>query len=124
MIRPTIGLAVAINRAVRLPDEWFDEPDDLDRLSSAIAAIDDVTDPVHAAAVLAFRVARAQAFGEANKRTAFLLARWVLDRNGKDGARLLPSDDRDVADLLVRAASGQDVEGSLVTLLTARDAGA
>lgn len=37
--RPTLVLAVAINHVAREADEWFDEPDDLDRLASALAAI-------------------------------------------------------------------------------------
>lgn len=89
---------MAINRAVRQDDEWFDEPDDLDRLARALAAIDSAEDPVEAAARLAFRVTRAQAFGEGNKRTALFLARWILDRNGHDGSAFLPPDDRRVAD--------------------------
>ena len=60
MIRPSVGLAVAINRVLRQPDEWFDEPDDLDRLSRAVSAIDNIADPVEAAAVLAHRVAQAK----------------------------------------------------------------
>ncbi len=70
--------------------------------------------------MLAFRVARAQAFGEGNKRTAFLLAKWVLDRNGHDGPTLLPTADREFADLLVKAASGLDVQEVLLELLRAR----
>jgi prophage maintenance system killer protein len=120
LIRPSVGLAVAINRVLRQPDEWFEEPDDLGRISRAISVIDHIDDPIEAAAVLGFRVARAQAFGEANKRTAILLARWVLDRNGLDGSRLLPAKDRDVANLLIKAASDHDVESALVDLLRAR----
>lgn len=116
MIRPTIDLAVAINRAVRHADEWFDEPDELDRLARALATIDEIDDPVNAAGVLAFRVCRAQAFGEGNKRTALLLARWVLDRNGEDGNSVLPPDDRHLAGLLVQAAAGLDVEAEIVAL--------
>jgi prophage maintenance system killer protein len=74
LIRPTLDLAVALNHGARQEAEWFDEPDDLDRVRRALAAIDDVDDPITAAATLAFRVARARAFGEGNKRTAFLLA--------------------------------------------------
>lgn len=66
------------------------------------------------------RVARGQGFSEGNKRTALLLARWVLDHNGIDGIRILPPDDRDLANLLVRAASGVDVQGEIVELLAAR----
>lgn len=113
-------MAIAINRLARQDDEWFDEPDDLDRLRRALDAIDDVDDPITAAAVVAYRVARAQAFGEANKRTAFLLAKWTLDRNGQDGATVLPPDDLDFASLLVKVAAGLDVEHQMVELLRSR----
>ena len=43
-----------------------------------------------------------------------LLARWILDNNDLDGHRILDPDDRQLADLLVQAASGKDVEGSIV----------
>jgi prophage maintenance system killer protein len=113
-------LAIALNHAARQEDEWFEEPDDLDRLRRALESIDDIDDPVRAAATLAFRVARAQAFGEGNKRTAFLLAKWVLERNGEDGLSLLPPEDRQIADLLVKAAAGQDVQAELMDLLRSR----
>jgi prophage maintenance system killer protein len=112
--RPGLELAVAINRLARQEDEWFDEPDELERLRLALDAVGGIDDPITAAAVMAYRVARAQAFGEANKRTAFLLAKWILDRNGQDGAALLPPEDREFAALLVRAASGLDVEDEMV----------
>lgn len=120
MIRPSLELAIAVNRLARHDDEWFDEPDELDRLARALDAIADIDDPVTAAGVLAYRVARAQAFGEANKRTAFLLAKWILDRNGEDGAAFLPPEDRGFADLLVKAASGLDVEEDMIRLLRHR----
>lgn len=123
LIRPSLSLAVAINSAVRQHDEWFDEPDDLDRIERAIGAIESIDDPVKAAAVVACRVARAQGFTEGNKRTGLVLARWVLDRNGVDGGALLPPDDRQFADLLVRAASGIDVEDQAVALLGRRHSG-
>jgi prophage maintenance system killer protein len=113
-------LAVAINRAVRESDEWFSEADDLERVERAIASIDGISEPVTAAAVLAFRVARAQGFAEGNKRKALLLARWLLDHNGIDGSVLLPTDDRDIADLLIKAAAGNDVQNQMVTLLIGR----
>lgn len=115
-----MALAIALNHASREDDEWFNEPDELDRVENALHAIDNLEEPVEAAAVLAYRVARAQGFGEANKRTAFLLARWLLDRNGIDGAAVLPSDDRVVADLLVKAASGNDVQNEIVSLFKSR----
>ncbi len=65
-------------------------------------------------------MSRAQAFGEGNKRTALLLARWVLDHNGQDGAMLLPPDDRQLANLLIQAAAGANVEADIVSLLTDR----
>jgi len=117
---PTLGLAVAFNRAVRQDDEWWDEPDELERVERALARIEDLDDPVRAAGVLAYRIARAQAFGEGNKRTALLLARWVLDRNGMDGRVFLVPNDWALADLLVKAASGLDVEEDVVDLLNAR----
>lgn len=120
MRRPGLALAIALNRAVRTQDEWFDEPDDLERVERALGAIEEIEDPLEAAAVLAARLARGQGFSEGNKRTALLLARWVLDRNGFDGARILPADDQRFAELLVRAASGTDVEEEAVALLKSR----
>lgn len=120
MIRPTLALAIALNHAARHDDEWFDEPDDLERVQRALDAASDIDDPVAAAAVIGYRVARAQGFGEGNKRTAFLLAKWTLDRNGQDGAGILPPDDREVADLLVKAAAGEDVQSALLDLLQSR----
>jgi len=110
-----LALAVEFNRAIRTDDEWFDEPDDLDRVQRALSAVDALEDPVDAAAVLAYRVARSQGFTEGNKRTALLLARWLLDRNGIDGAVLIRPDDRQIGDLLIKAASGLDVQPSLWT---------
>jgi prophage maintenance system killer protein len=110
----------AINRLAGQDDEWFDEPDEFDRLQRALDAIGNIDDPITAAAVIAHRVARAQAFGEANKRTGFLLARWILDRNGESGPTLLPPDDREFAALLVKATSGLDVEEEMVELLRRR----
>ena len=118
--RPDLRLAIAINQQVRADDEWFDEPDGFDRVDSALQAIDGLTDPVEAAAVLAYRIARAQGFTEGNKRTALLLARWVLDSNDMDGRRIMDPDDRGLADLLVRAASGHDVEQEILRLFTDR----
>jgi prophage maintenance system killer protein len=117
---PPVELAIAINEAVRESDEWFEEPDDLERLTIALRSVEGISDPVAAAARLAFRVTAAQAFAEGNKRTAFLLARWVLDHNGVDGAKILPTEDEDLADLLVKAASGLEVETAVLELLHSR----
>ncbi len=105
---------------MREADEWFDEPDDLDRAERALRAADGIEDPLVAAGTLAYRLSRAQAFAEGNKRTALLIARWVLDSNGIDGAAVIPSDDRDLARLLMNAASGTDVESELVGLMIRR----
>jgi prophage maintenance system killer protein len=59
-------------------------------------------------------------FSEGNKRTAAGLAKWLLDRNGENGSSLLPPDDRVVADLLVAAAAGRDVERQLIDVLQSR----
>jgi prophage maintenance system killer protein len=120
LIRPTLDHAVAFNRSERREDEWFDEPDDLERVQRALDSIADLEDVVEAAAVLAYRVARAQGFGEGNKRTALLLARWLLDRNGENGLRYIPAEDRVIADLLVAAAGGRNVERELIDVLVSR----
>jgi hypothetical protein len=70
---------VAINRSVRGDDEWFDEPYDLDGVEGALAAIDLIEDPVEGA-LLAFRVAWAQAFGEGQQTDLhfyWLLGSWI-----------------------------------------------
>jgi len=38
---PTVGQVVAINHAVREADEWFDEPDEIDRIGRLLAAFRD-----------------------------------------------------------------------------------
>ncbi len=123
MNRPSLELTVAINHAVRGPDEWFDEPDDLDRVRRALDAVTEIDEPIRASATLAYRITRAQGFGEANKRTAFLVAKWTLDHNGVDGGRLIPPDDRQFADLLVKASMGRDVELEIVRLFRGRALG-
>jgi len=44
--RPTLALAIALNQPVRQPDEWFDEPDDLERIESALESISSIEDVV------------------------------------------------------------------------------
>jgi hypothetical protein len=61
-----------VNHAIREHDEWFDEPDDLERVARTLTAVADTEEPVRAAGVLAFIVARAQGCAEGNKRTALL----------------------------------------------------
>lgn len=104
---------------MRQHDEWFDEPDDLDRVERAIAAIEAMNDPVEAAAVLACRLTRAQGFTEGISGRG--CSRPVSPGpHDVDGATLLPPDDREFADLLVQAASGLDVEDEAVILLRRR----
>lgn len=107
MIRPTLDHAIAFNRSERREDE-------------VVRRTRRPRPRAPAAAVLAYRIARTQGFGEGNKRTALLLARWLLDRNGKDGLRYVPANDRVVADLLVAAAGGRNVEHDLVKSLRSR----
>jgi prophage maintenance system killer protein len=59
-------------------------------------------------------VTLAQGFTEGNKRTALLLAKWTLDNNGQDGRRIIDPNDQELADLLVKAASGLDVGTDIV----------
>ena len=105
---------------MRESDEWFEDPDDLDRVEVALQSIDGLENPVRAAAVLAYRVTLSQGFAEGNKRTALLLARWVLDANHLDGAKIISPHDRQLAGLLIRAAAGADVEKEFVSLLEER----
>jgi len=118
--RPSLKLAIEFNKRVREDDEWFDEPDDLDRVKRSLSSIDDLANPLLAAGVLAYRVTREQGFAEGNKRTALLLARWLLDNNGIDGRQILPQNDRVVADLLVQAASGAVVEKEIIATFEER----
>ena len=67
---PDLALVVALNHAVRAPDEWFDEPDDLDRVKRVLDGINITADPVEAAGLIGYRFARAQAFAEGNKGPA------------------------------------------------------
>lgn len=120
MKKPSLRLAIEINKRVRQDDDWFDEPDDVDRVSRPLASIDHQENPVVAAAMVAYRVTKAQGFAEGNERTALLLSRWVMDHNGVDGSQILPSDDLVLADLLVKAAAGVDVEGEMVARLRSR----
>jgi prophage maintenance system killer protein len=55
-------------------------------------------------------------FSVKGDKPSLLLARWTLDRNGID----LPADDRAVAELLVQAAAGREVEEQLVELFRSR----
>jgi prophage maintenance system killer protein len=105
---------------VRDSDEWFDEPDDLDRIEQVLSELSSCSDPVDAAALAAARITQTQAFAEGSKRTAVLLARWILDRNGQDGRRMLPDHDDPLAQLLLHAARGADLKLEVTSLLRSR----
>lgn len=120
MKRPSLDLAIAFNHSIRESDEWFDEPDELDRVGAALEAAGGIEEPIEMAATVAYRVARAQGFSEGNKRTAMLLAKWTLDRNGIEGERIIPPNDRELADLLVNAAAGLDVGIQILELFRSR----
>lgn len=106
---------MAINSSVRRCDEWFDEPDDLERLERVLTSLETVSDPVIAAGLLMARIARAQAFSEGNKRTALLAGQWVLDHNDVPISDNAPSLDNQVfAQLLVQASTGLDVEREIL----------
>jgi hypothetical protein len=61
LTRPTLALAITLNHATRQDDEWFDEPDDLDRVQRALEVVAGIEDPVTAAAVVADHVVKAAA---------------------------------------------------------------
>ncbi len=63
------------------------------------------------------RIARAQAFGEGNKRTAFVAAVLFLEDADLDGAI---ADSDEIRQLLVRASMGADIEAAIVSALRSR----
>ena len=117
---PSLEVVVAFNNTIREADEWFDEPDELDRVQRLLDRLADETDPVVAAALSVSRLAQSQAFTEGNKRTAVLVGRWILDRNGLGGAKFIQENDVELAQLLLRAARGSDVSGEIVELFNSR----
>jgi prophage maintenance system killer protein len=120
---PTLDETIACNEAVRGPDEVSPsvEDDELDRVARALERAATQTDPIDAAAALAFEIAAAQGFYEGNKRTAALLARWVLAVNSDlEVDQLIRPDDPVLGDLLIRAARGESVEAEICALLRAR----
>ena len=118
---PSLEVVVAFNHTIREADEWFDEPDELDRVKRLLDRLADETDPVVAAALRVSRLAQSQAFTEGNKRTAVLVGRWILDRNGLGGAKFIQENDVELAQLLLRAARGSDVIGKSWSSLTRED---
>lgn len=117
---PSLGAIVAINASVRHEDEWFSDDDDLDRIEKIVQDLQSETDPLTAAAIATSRIARSQAFSEGNKRTALLIGRWILDRNGLKGDEIIPSNDLELANLLLKAARGEDISPQVLDLFRKR----
>jgi prophage maintenance system killer protein len=117
---PTLKLAIAFNRSVREVDEWFSEPDDLDRVERALEAATRAPDPIGVAALIASGVARCQGFTEGNKRTALLLAKWVLDNNGINGGEIIRAEGEELGALLIRTASGGNTDAEVLALFHRR----
>jgi prophage maintenance system killer protein len=117
---PSLEVVVAFNYTIREADEWFDEPDELDRVKRILDRLTDETDPVVAAALSVGHLAQSQAVTEGNKRTAVLVGRWILDDNGLDGAKFIRENDAELAQLLLQAARGADVSGEIVELFNSR----
>ena len=117
---PSLEVVVAFNYTIRETDEWFDEPDELHRVTRILDHLADETDAVVAAALAIGRLAQSQAFTEGNKRTAVLVGRWILDHNGLEGAKFIQGNDAALTQLLLRAARGGDVSGEVVELFNSR----
>ena len=117
---PGLEVVVAINASVRHDDEWFDDVDDLDRIEKILTDLQAESDSLIAAAIATSRIATAQAFSEGNKRTALLVGRWILDRNDLSGSRFMPSDDRELANPLLKAARGEEISGHVIALFDSR----
>lgn len=119
MRRPTLGLAAAFNRAVRREDEWWDEPEDLERVERALREL--ATSTIQSGPSPFSPIASLDRKGSV-KATSALPYCW------RDGAEsewtgrtcFLAPDDWALADLLVKAASGLDVEENVVELLNER----
>jgi len=122
---PTLEETIACNEAVREPGEVSPTgaDDDLDRVAQALERSRAESDPIDAAAALAFELTSAQGFYEGNKRTAVLISRWFISVNTDiDPDRIIPPNDREFADLLVAAARGDRVAADIHTLLRGRAA--
>ncbi|MGQ0805707.1 MAG: Fic family protein [Actinomycetota bacterium] len=76
MRSPSLDQVIACNEAVRGPDELSPsaDDDDLERVARALDRARIASDPIDAAAAIAFELTRAQGFHEGNKRTAALIA--------------------------------------------------
>jgi prophage maintenance system killer protein len=112
-----LDLIVVVNSALREPDEFFDDEDELDRVERVLQALEKTSDPVLLAGSLMSRLARSQAFTEGNKRTALAVAHFVLSANGFDPEAYLPPGDTQIRGHLLRAARGEDVEQEVMATM-------
>jgi len=120
---PTLAEVIACNEAVREPGEASStaDDDDLDRVGAALDRAREPSELVDVAAALAFELAAAQGFYEGNKRTAIVIARWFIRENtGLDPGALIPAEDRDLGDLLIAAARGENSRDAIRRLLRNR----
>ncbi len=120
---PTLDEVIACNEAVREPDEISPsaDDDDLDLVSRALQRAQTETDPVDAAAALAYEIAAAQGFYEGNKRTAVVIARWFIRTNTNlDPDQLIQPDDHQLGDLLLAAARDDRNHDAIQALLRNR----
>jgi hypothetical protein len=108
-------MVVEFNQPIRYDDEWFDEPDELDRIEKLLGQLDAI-----AAAHAVSRISRSQAFREGNKRTALLVGRWILDRNGIDELRFIPAAGTDLGGMLLSSARGADETERITRLSESR----
>ena len=111
---------MAISHSIRQDDEWYDEPDELDRIERILTELQGETDPVIVADTAVGRIARTQAFTEGNKRTALLIGRWIPDRNGVDGLRFIPEHEIELGNLLLSAARGNGETEQIIPLFASR----
>jgi len=120
---PTLEEAIACNEAVRESSEVSTtaDDDDLDRVDRALRRAASQRDPIEAVASILYEITAAQGFYEGNKRTAVLLARWLIGINMSiEPDALIPPDDERLGDLLIATARGDDTYRALRELLIER----
>jgi hypothetical protein len=120
LIRPTLALAVAINRAARDAGEWFNEPGVLERVEQALGSIDGIDDPVRAAGVLAFASLGPKGWPKATSAPGSSWPDGCWTATASTAPPCSRRNDRDLAELLIKAAAGTDVERQIVALIVRR----
>lgn len=89
-------------------------------LSPAFRSIDKINDPGGSSRCDRIPGRQGPTVCREDKRTALLLAQRTLDNNALDGRRVIDPNDRELADLLVDAASGRDVESDVLQFFAER----